>query len=268
MNYRELCEQTIAIVKEAALFINKEYQNFENSSVRFKDKNDLVSYVDVETENFLKAELLKILPGSGFIAEESHIAGTKVPKIVWIIDPLDGTTNFVHKLPLFCVSVALMVEDKIRLGVVHEVKQNECFYAWEGGKAYLNGTEIHVSQTTELMNSLIATGFPFKDFHLLDFYIDFLKYLMKNSRGVRRLGSAAADLAYVACGRFDAFYEYNLSPWDVAGGAFIVQQAGGLVSDFEGKDNYLFGKEIIAATPLVFEELVGKLKEWKGEYIQ
>jgi myo-inositol-1(or 4)-monophosphatase len=159
-----------------------------------------------------------------------------------------------------------MVEGKIRIGVVHEVKQDECFYAWEGSKAYMNGKEIHVSKTTELMSSLIATGFPFKDFHLLDFYIDFLKYLMKNSRGVRRLGSAAADLAYVACGRFDAFYEYNLSPWDVAGGAFIVQQAGGLVSDFDGRDNYLFGKEIIAASPLVFEELVVKLREWKGKY--
>jgi myo-inositol-1(or 4)-monophosphatase len=266
MNYRELCEQTIEIVKGAAQFINKEFENFDNSSIKFKDKNDLVSYVDIETENFLKAELTKILPSSGFIAEESHIAGSKVPEVVWIIDPLDGTTNFIHKLPLFCVSVALMVEGKIRIGVVHEVKQDECFYAWEGSKAYMNGKEIHVSKTTELMSSLIATGFPFKDFHLLDFYIDFLKYLMKNSRGVRRLGSAAADLAYVACGRFDAFYEYNLSPWDVAGGAFIVQQAGGLVSDFDGRGNYLFGKEIIAASPLVFEELVVKLREWKGKY--
>jgi len=263
MNYQELCEQTIAIVKQAAQFISKEYDHFENSKVRFKDKNDLVSYVDIETENFLKKEFLKILPGSEFIAEESHIAGTKVPKIAWIIDPLDGTTNFVHKLPLFCVSVALMVDDKVRFGVVHEVKQNECFYSWEGSKAYMNGKEIHVSQTTELMSSLIATGFPFKDFHLLDFYIDFLKYLMKNSRGVRRLGSAAADLAYVACGRFDAFYEYNLSPWDVAGGSFIVQQAGGLVSDFDGKDNFLFGKEIVAASSFVFDELFKKLAEWK-----
>jgi myo-inositol-1(or 4)-monophosphatase len=264
MNYEQLCKSTITVAREAGSFIATEYQRFDESSIRFKDTNDLVSYVDIESENMIKESLLKLLPGSCFIAEETAFSkGYEQCRYKWIIDPLDGTTNFVHKLPLFCVSIALMEEQELKLGVIYEVMHNECFYAWEGGKAYLDGKEIQVTRTKDLMNSLLATGFPFKDFHLLDLYIDFLKYLMKHSRGVRRLGSAAADLAYVACGRFDAFYEYNLSPWDVAAGAFIVKQAGGKVTDFSGGNNFLFGKEIIASNPAIIDELIDKLSLWK-----
>ena len=260
MDYRELCLQTIEVVKGASEFIRSEFDNFDLADLRFKDKNDLVSYVDVEAETLLMQNLEKMLPGSEFIAEESsHPEKLDPGKAYWIIDPLDGTTNFVHKVPVFSVSVALMVENRLRLGVVEEVVREECFYAWENGPAFMNGKEIMVSATPDLQNSLIATGFPFRDFEMIDYYTEILKYMMKHTRGVRRLGSAAADLVYVACGRFDAFYEYGLSPWDVAGGSFIVGQAGGKVSDFDGNDNYIFGRQIVSSNAGIFEEMIKTL---------
>jgi myo-inositol-1(or 4)-monophosphatase len=265
MDYRELCLKTTEIVKEASNFIRKEFERFDLADIRFKDKNDLVSYVDIESEKLLMKLLKELLPESEFIAEESsHPDHTDKDKCYWIIDPLDGTTNFVHKVPVFSVSVALMVGNSIKLGVVEEVVREECFYAWENGPAYLNGKEIRVSGTRNLENSLIATGFPFRDFEMIDYYTEILKYMMKHTRGVRRLGSAAADLVYVACGRFDAFYEYGLSSWDVAGGAFIVQQAGGKVSDFRGIDNYVFGKQIVASSSGVYEEMLQVLAKFRG----
>ena len=147
-------------------------------------------------------------------------------------------------------------------GVVYEINMDECFYAWEDGPALLNGKNISVAQTRKLDDSLIATGFPYTNFAKLEQYLKLLEDLMKSSRGIRRLGSAAADLAYVACGRFDAFYEYGLNPWDVAGGSFIVQRAGGIVSDFKGNNDYIHGGNIIASNPLVYNELMEKVAHY------
>ncbi len=144
--------------------------------------------------------------------------------------------------------------DEIVLGVVYEVNRDECFYAWKDGGAFLNGKEIQVSSTEKLNDSLLATGFPYYDYNRSNEYFELLKKLAQSSRGIRRIGSAAVDLVYTACGRFDVFFEYSLHPWDVAAGAFIVQQAGGLVSDFKGEKNWLFGKEIIASNPLIRNE--------------
>lgn len=145
----------------------------------------------------------------------------------------------------------------------YEVMLEECFYAFEGGEAYLNGKPITVSKTEKVTNSLIATGFPYYNYDRIKPFLETLDYFMRNSHGIRRIGSAATDLVYVACGRFDSFYEYSLSPWDVAAGAFIVEKAGGKVSDFSGGDNYIFGKEIIATNSLIFDEFLEVLKKIK-----
>ncbi|HEX2616257.1 MAG TPA: inositol monophosphatase family protein, partial [Flavobacteriales bacterium] len=174
----------------------------------------------------------------------------------WIIDPLDGTTNFVHGIPCYCTSVALVRGEEVLIGVVLEVTRNECFSAWKGGGAYLNGKRIHVSQRGQLLDSLLATGFPYDDFAYESAYMDLLRDLMHRSRGIRRLGSAAADLAYVAAGRFEAFYEYGLNAWDVAAGILLVLEAGGRVSDFREGDRFLFGEEIVASNGHIHREML------------
>lgn len=146
--------------------------------------------------------------------------------------------------------------------MIFEIQNSECFYAWEGSSAFMNGKKIAVSKSEKLADSLVATGFPYYDYDKLDEYIDLLKDFMHSTRGIRRLGSAAIDLAYVACGRMDGFYEYSLNAWDVAAGAFIVQQAGGKVSDFNGGDKYLFGREIVASNDGIFDEFLGKIKQY------
>ena len=168
---------------------------------------------------------------------------------------MDGTTNFIHHVPVYAISVALMRNNEIILGVVYGINNRECFYAWKGSQAFLNREPIRVSETSNLNNSLLATGFPYSDYGKLDEYIKLFKNLMIKTRGIRRLGSAAIDLAYVACGRFDGFFEYGLHSWDVAAGAFIIKQAGGEISDFNGGNDFVFGKEIIASNQGIYKEL-------------
>jgi myo-inositol-1(or 4)-monophosphatase len=159
------------------------------------------------------------------------------------------------------VSIGLMRGQELILGVIYEVNFDECFYAWEGSGAYMNGKEIHVSKVNKLSESLLATGFPYYDYKRMKEYMELFGHFMQNTHGLRRLGSAATDLAYVACGRFEGFYEYSLQPWDVAAGAFIVQQAGGKVTDFKGEGNYVFGKEIVAGNAAFFDEFLGAVKK-------
>jgi len=255
MDIQSICFQAIDAVKKTGKYLKEELKNFDKAKIETKGLHDFVSFVDKTAEKQLVEAFLSIIPGSGFIAEEGTVAENNSP-IKWIIDPLDGTTNFIHGLSPFAVSVGLMIDSELVMGIVYEVSLDECFYSWKGGNAYLNGKEIKVSPADKVKNSLIATGFPYYDFHLLPQFMKSLEYFMENSHGIRRLGSAATDLAYVACGRFDAFYEYSLSPWDVAGGTFILKQAGGKVSDFSGSDNYIFGKELIATNALIFDEFL------------
>jgi myo-inositol-1(or 4)-monophosphatase len=258
---QKLCQKVCTLSKEVGVFIKKERGNFSTDQIEIKGKNDFVSYVDKTAEKKLVEGLSILLPEAGFIAEEG--TSTKKGDIYnWIIDPLDGTTNFIHGIPCFAISIALMRNNKLVLGVIYEINLDECFYAWEGSKAYLNEKEISVSKTKTLNESLLATGFPYYDYDRQDEYMELFKYFMKHTHGLRRLGSAATDLAYVACGRFDGFYEYSLSPWDVAAGAFIVQQAGGKVTDFKGNDNYIFGKEIVAGNKTCFDEFLGSVKTY------
>ena len=253
MDLKEICFKVCALVRETGSFIREESKKFTIDKVEVKGLNNFVTYVDKTSEQKLIMGLSKILPEAGFIAEEGSVKETNV-QYRWVIDPLDGTTNFIHGLSPYSISVALMDEKMVILGVVLEVSSNECFYAWKGSKAYLNDSEISVTKVSSVKDALVATGFPYYDYSRIKPYLESLDYLFVHSHGVRRLGSAAADLVYIACGRFEAFYEYSLNSWDVAAGALIVQQAGGKVTDFNGSDNYIFGKEIIATNNLIYPE--------------
>jgi myo-inositol-1(or 4)-monophosphatase len=254
MDLQTLTQEVCRLAIETGTFIKNEADRLKSSDIETKSDNNFVTYVDKQSEKMIITRLSKLVPGSGFIAEEDPSLKTK--ELTWIIDPLDGTTNFIHGVPVYCISIGLMEKNEMILGVIYEVNSKECFYTWKNNGSYLNGNPIHVTATTKLADTLFATGFPYYDYGRLDPYLNFFRYMMQHSHGVRRLGSAAADLAYVACGRFDGFYEYGLSPWDVAAGALIVKNAGGKVSDFKGGDDYIFGKEIIASNAKVFEEFL------------
>lgn len=261
MNLENICKEVINLSTKVGQFILSEKHNISSKSVEQKGVHDFVTYVDKTSEKRIVDKLSEILPEAGFIAEEGT-STRKGESYNWIIDPLDGTTNYIHGITPFAISIALAKNDEIILGVVHEIGLNETFYAWKGSKAYLNGNPVQVSDKDSIEKSLIATGFPYYDYERINPFLKSLEYFMKNSHGVRRLGSAATDLVYVACGRFEAFYEYSLNPWDVAAGAFIVQQAGGKVCDFSGNNNYIFGKEIIASNHKVFNEFLNNVKKF------
>lgn len=266
MNLAEIENQVIQLCQDVGEFIRIESENFDRLRIEQKTGfNNLVSYVDKESERRLVSALRKILPGSGFIAEE----GTTVDGIneyKWIIDPLDGTTNFTHGLPPFAISIGLTRDEEVVLGVVYEVTRQEAFHASEGRAAYCNGKEIRVSSSVSLNESLLATGFPYYHFDKREVYLEIIKTFLDRTHGVRRLGSAATDLAYVACGRMEGFFEYNLNAWDVAAGSFIVERAGGIVTDFKGGRNFLFGGEIVAACSIHPEMLKVVHDLWvKGE---
>jgi myo-inositol-1(or 4)-monophosphatase len=260
-----LLEHTIAIAKEAGAFIRKERKAFDLSQVEHKGLNDLVSYVDKQSEQLIVEKLSTLLPESDFIAEEGTM-GTSGKAYTWIIDPLDGTTNFIHGIPAFAVSIGLKHHEEIVLGVVYEINLDECFYAIKGGGAWCNGNPVKVSQAADLSAALIGTGFPYSAMGKIDDYLAALKSLMSKTHGIRRIGSAATDLCYVACGRFDGFFEYNLQPYDVAAGLLIVQEAGGEVSDFNNGKDFLFGKKIIASNGLIHTAIWEEIdKFWNKE---
>lgn len=248
------CKQACEVVLKAGAFIREESHKLADIQIEEKDRNSLVSYVDKTAENMLVEGLQKLLPDAGLITEEEteDITGREWE---WIIDPLDGTTNFLYGIPAYSVSVGLRHNGKLLAGIVYEINKNELFYAWQGGGAFMNNQAISVSKRPKLEQCLMATGFPYADYSMVPGYLKTLEDLMRGTRGLRRLGSAAVDLAYVACGRFDGFFEYSLSPWDVAGGAVLVEEAGGKVTDFSAEDNFLFGRELIACNKLIYSEL-------------
>lgn len=261
MESNEICNKTIDLVRTVGVFIREEAITFDHHSVEEKGLNDLVSYVDKEAEKKLVTGLKEILPGCGFITEEGT-AKHQEEQYIWIVDPLDGTTNFTHGLPIYAISIALMKDNELIVGIVYEINKNEMFSAIKNSGAFCNGEAIKVSQRPMLSQSLLATGFPYYNFDGMTKYLQILSDFMKGTHGLRRMGSAAVDLVYVACGRFEGFFEYNLKPWDVAAGALIVKEAGGTVSDFSGGKDFLFDKEIIAAGPIHHELQQIIAKHW------
>jgi myo-inositol-1(or 4)-monophosphatase len=258
MDLSRLTRQVEETSVEIAAFIRDEALRFTESGVSIKSANNLVTHVDHTAEDRIVEALEKLLPDAGFIAEEG--SGEQGTGLNWVIDPLDGTTNFVHGLPCYCVSIALLDGTEPLLGIVHEVTRDERFTAWKGGGAFLNGQPMRVSSRATLQDSLLATGFPYDDFGREAEYMELLRELMHRTRGIRRLGSAAADLAYVACGRFEAFYEYGLNSWDVAAGVLLVREAGGKVSGFAPGVDPLFGEEVVASNTHIHEELLSVIE--------
>jgi myo-inositol-1(or 4)-monophosphatase len=259
INYEQIIKGVIGLTKENASFIKDSFNKIGSAEIEVKSENNFVTWVDKTSEQRLIKGLQEILPEASFIAEENTVPPEN-KEYTWIIDPLDGTTNFIHGVPMVCISIGLLHKNEIVAGVIHEINADEIFYAWKGGGAYLNDNPIHVSSAKKMKDSLLATGFPYYDYQMLEEYLEVFRYCLKNTHGLRRLGSAAADMAYVACGRYDGFFEYGLKAWDVAAGIIIVREAGGTTCDFKGGDNYLFGQEIVTANPHIISELSEVIK--------
>jgi myo-inositol-1(or 4)-monophosphatase len=251
--YKIITEKVIQLTKEVALYIAQESLNFTLDKLVTKNRNDFVSYVDNEAERLLVKGLSDILPNSGFITEEGT-AQENGEDYCWVIDPLDGTSNFIHNSTPYAISVAILYKEETVVGVIHEVTRNETFYAWKGSKSYLNGEEIQVSNVKNVKDALISTGRPHNYMEQFKKMLHSIEYFLLNTHGVRQSGSAATDLAYVACGRYDGRYEFGLKPWDVAAGILIIQQAGGMVSDFDGKNDFLKNGDVLVSNSLIFDE--------------
>lgn len=255
MDLKDLCEEIVHIARDTGSYIKNESAHFDLAKVENKGFHDFVSYVDKGAEQKLIEKLGLLLPEAGINAEEGT-SSKKGDRYNWIIDPLDGTTNFLHNLHPYAISIGLKDYNEIITGVVYEVDGDETFVAWKNGGAWLNNNKIHVSGSINIGNCLIATGIPYKDLNRLETYINCLEHFIRNSSGVRRMGCASIDLAYVACGRFDAFFEYGLNPWDVSAGILLVREAGGKVSDFSGNEGEVTGVDIVAANSIIFPEVL------------
>ncbi|MEM9719779.1 MAG: inositol monophosphatase family protein [Bacteroidota bacterium] len=257
----ELEREIRNLVSHAGAFIKKEFETFSFNEVSYKGKNDPFSYVDVTAEEMVREGGATLLPGSGFINEEAD----NIPSqngYEWIIDPLDGTVNFIHGMPHFCVSVALAYEKEVLVGHVLGVMAGEMFHAIKGNGAFLNHNPIHTSKQTQLPRSLLVTGFPYSQKDWLESYLNLVGYLIQECHGLRRLGAAALDLAYVAAGRVEGFFEFGLNPWDVAAGALIIQEAGGTVTDFQGESNFVFGSQILGTNGKIHQEVLDKMRSY------
>jgi myo-inositol-1(or 4)-monophosphatase len=247
--------------KSTAKIIEK-YQVNNNYSVDYKGKNDLVTEADLKAEKNILSIIEEDFPEDHILAEETASKGDMPDGRTWVIDPIDGTTNFTHGFPVYCISIGLWEEQEPKMGLVMEVSRGECFTALAGKGAYLDGNPISVSKREKPEDSLIGTGFPYNDLSLVEHYLAFFRMLMDRTQGVRRPGAASYDLCCVACGRFDGFYEYALNPWDVGAAALIVQEAGGMVTDWSGGSDWLFGERIVAGNPAIHKFLLEEISNY------
>ncbi len=247
---------TIAVkaARRAGHIINRASQDLDLLTVRSKSHNEFVSEVDHAAEQAIVETLLAAYPDHAILAEERGAQGRS--DYVWIIDPLDGTTNFLHGFPQYSVSIALSHRGVLSQAVVYDPTRNELFTASRGRGAFLNDRRIRVSRRAKLAEALIGTGFPFRDFTLAEPYLKIFGDLLPRTAGLRRPGSAALDLAYVAAGRYDGFFEAGLKPWDMAAGALLILEAGGLIADFDGEDRYLETGNVVGGNPKVFAQLL------------
>jgi myo-inositol-1(or 4)-monophosphatase len=254
----------VKAARRAGAIINRAALDRGQLEVRTKRANDFVTQVDRAAENAIIDVVRQAHPDHAILAEESgdSAAGKAGAKADyrWIIDPLDGTTNFIHGFPQYCVSIAIQHRGVTEHGVVYDPSKNELFTASKGAGAFLDDRRIRVTKCANLKDALVGTGFPFKELSRLDLYCRQLRGLMEGTAGVRRAGAAALDLAYVAAGRLDAFWELGLSPWDMAAGALMIQEAGGLVGDLTGETGWMESGDIAAATPRVFPQLLQALR--------
>lgn len=246
----------VKAARKAGTIISRASRDVDLLKVESKRQNDFVTEVDRAAEAAIIAVLHEAYPNHSILAEESGASKGSQGEFVWLIDPLDGTTNFIHGVPQFAVSIGLKHKGVMTQGVVFDPVKNELFTATRGAGAYLNDKRMRVGKRDRINDALIGTGFPFSKVDLLERYIEMFRKVTLNCAGIRRPGAAALDLAYVAAGRFDGFWEMGLAPWDMAAGALLVQEAGGLVGDFAGEGDYLESGEIVAGSPKVFAQLL------------
>jgi myo-inositol-1(or 4)-monophosphatase len=263
MDLQQLTSEVIGLAKKTGAFIREEAARFDASSIEYKGYNNLVSYVDKTAEEMIVKRLSELLPEAGYITEEETINKTG-DVYNWIVDPLDGTTNFIHGLPVFSVSIALEQHKELVLGVVYEINLDECFYASRGNGAFVNGKRIGVSAADQFNQTLLATGFPYYNFEKENQYLEVVREFMQQCHGIRRMGSAAVDMAYVACGRFDGYFEYNINLYDIAAGVVIVREAGGSAFNFSGEDEFFTSREVIASNGKIGE----MMKDVIGRHFQ
>ncbi|HLE94321.1 MAG TPA: inositol monophosphatase family protein [Sulfuricaulis sp.] len=253
-----MLNMAVKAARNAGNIIMRHHDRLERLTVENKGKKDYVSEVDRMAENEIIRHLRAAYPNHGILAEET--GNQPGDDYVWIIDPLDGTTNFLHGFPHFSVSIALRHKDRLEQAVIFDPPRNELFTATRGSGAHLNDRRIRVSRVTDLEYALLGAGFPFRSHRHMDAWIKTLREFMLATSGIRRPGSAALDLAHVACGRFDGFWEIGLNPWDMAAGALIIQEAGGMVTDFSGDQNYLENGNIVAGNPKIHAEMLRRIQ--------
>jgi len=244
----------VKAARRAGAIINRASQDIGTLTIKSKNFNDFVSEVDVAAERAIIDTLKDAYPSHGFLGEESGSTSHQ-SDFIWIIDPLDGTTNFLHSFPQYCVSIALQHKGEITQAVIYEPNRNDLYTATKGRGAFLNDKRIRVSKCDKLQEALIGTGFPFRDFKYLDDYLNMFKSMIQKTTGIRRAGSAALDLAYVASGALDGFWEIGLSPWDIAAGGLLIQEAGGIVTDLSGQTGWLESGNILVASPKIHDDM-------------
>ncbi len=252
----------VRAARNAGNLIKRYMDRVDTLKVSKKQPNDFVTEVDKLSEQEIIGTLSEAYPDHAIYAEESgkHNTGDDVNKPTWIIDPLDGTTNFIHGIPQFAISIGMQAEGHLQVGVIYDPVHDELFTAMRGDGAKLNNRRLRINPNTRLQGSLIATGFPYYQYDYLDHYLAILKEVITKTSGIRRPGSAALDLAYTAAGRFNGFWEFNLQAWDIAAGALLIQEAGGIVTDFNDKQDYLKTGNILCGPPKVHQELLDIIK--------
>ncbi len=256
----------VKAARRAGTVINRGSRDLDLLTVTSKGPKDFVSEVDREAERQVVETLLAAYPDHAILAEEGTAKGANADaENVWIIDPLDGTTNFLHGFPQYCVSIALAQRGQVTQAVIYDPCRNDLFTATRGRGAFLNDRRIRVSRRTHLRDCLVGTGFPFRDGSYLDTYLKMMKTMIESTAGLRRPGAAALDLAYVAAGFYDGFWEVGLNAWDVAAGSLLVQESGGLIGDLAGEGDFLHGGQVIAANPKVFAQMVTALAPFRKE---
>ena len=256
----------VKAARRAGNFINRSARDLDLLTVTAKGPKDFVSEVDRTAEATIVETLLEAYPDHAILAEEGTARGANADaENLWIIDPLDGTTNFLHGFPQYCVSIGLKQKGQITQAVIYDPVRNDLFTATRGRGAFLNDRRIRVSKRDHLRDCLIGTGFPFRDGSYLDTYLRMMKAMIEQTAGLRRPGAAALDLAYVAAGFYDGFWEVGLNAWDVAAGSLLVQEAGGLIGDLAGDGDFLYGGQVIAANPKVFAQMVAALAPFRLE---
>jgi myo-inositol-1(or 4)-monophosphatase len=250
----------VRAARRAGSVINRAALAGGGFEVRAKRANDFVTEVDKASEAAIIEIVRKAFPAHAILAEESGATDAGQDEFRWIIDPLDGTTNFIHGFPQYCVSIAVEHRGALEHGVIYDPVRDELFTASKGRGAFLNDRRIRVSKCSKLGEALVGTGFPFKELSRADLYLKQLRAVMERSSGVRRAGAAALDLAYVACARLDAFWELGLAPWDMAAGVLLIQEAGGLVTDLQGDQGFMTSGDVCAAAPKLFSPLLDALR--------